>query len=63
MKEVMVVVIEVVGVNKIFFCFFVFKGDNFIYMWENFEFVIEMFINMFKEVGLMMIYFLMMNYI
>ena len=51
MKEVTAAVIEAVGANKTLLRFSAFKGDNPTYMWENPEFAIETFINMFKEVG------------
>ena len=62
MKEVTAAVIEAVGANKTLLRFSAFKGDNPTYMWENPEFAIETFINMFKEVGLTMIHPSTMNY-
>ena len=62
MKEVTAAVIEAVGANKTLLRFSAFKGDNPTYMWENPEFAIETFINMFKEVGLTTIHPSTMNY-
>ncbi|MGE1129550.1 alkene reductase [Bacillus wiedmannii] len=62
MKEVTEAVIEAVGADKTLLRFSAFKGDNPTYMWENPELAIEMFVNMFNEVGLTMIHPSTMNY-
>ncbi|SFX54528.1 N-ethylmaleimide reductase [Thermoactinomyces sp. DSM 45891] len=62
MKEVVRAVIEAIGADKTLLRFSALKGDNPTYMWGNPEEAIETFVNMFREVGLMMIHPSTMDY-